>query len=56
MYLLDTNILSEIIKRLPNRHVLSRFESTPAAELFTSAICIEEICYGARIGPPGNQL
>ena len=39
----------------PNSHVEARFESVQE-ELFTSAICIEEIRYGAKIGPPGNRL
>jgi tRNA(fMet)-specific endonuclease VapC len=55
MYLLDTNVLSELMRRSPNPHVETRFESEPAA-LFTSAICLEEIRYGAKIGPPGNRL
>ena len=39
----------------PNAQVEARFE-LKQAELFTSAICIEEIRYGARIGPPGHKL
>lgn len=39
----------------PNMNLEARFESEEA-ELFTSAICIEEIRYGAKIGPPGNNL
>lgn len=55
MYLLDTNVLSELMRLKPNLYVETRFESEKA-ELFTSAICIEEIRYGAKIGPPGNKL
>ena len=55
MYLLDTNVLSELIRLRPNPLVEARFEAEPA-ELFTSVICIEEIRYGAKIGPPGNRL
>jgi predicted nucleic acid-binding protein len=55
MYLLDTNVLSELMRLKPDPHVEARFESE-TAELFTSAICIEEIRYGARIGPSGNKL
>jgi tRNA(fMet)-specific endonuclease VapC len=55
MYLLDTNILSELMRLRPNPRVEARFESEPA-ELFTSAICLEEIRFGAMIGPPGNRL
>jgi predicted nucleic acid-binding protein len=55
MYLLDTNILSELVRRLPDPRVESRFESEPE-RLFTSVICLEEIRFGTRIGPPGNRL
>jgi tRNA(fMet)-specific endonuclease VapC len=55
MYLLDTNVLSELMRLRPNVHLEARFEAE-TAELFTSAICIEEIRYGAMIGPPGNRL
>ena len=47
--------MSELIRLHPNPRVEARFESE-MEELFTSAICIEEIRYGARIGPPGNRL
>ena len=55
MYLLDTNILSELIRLKPHPAVETRFE-TETQELFTSVICIEEIRYGAKIGPLGNKL
>jgi tRNA(fMet)-specific endonuclease VapC len=49
MYLLDTNILSELIKRQPNSHVLSRLGSKPAYTLFTSSICIMELRFGSAL-------
>jgi tRNA(fMet)-specific endonuclease VapC len=55
MYLLDANILSELIRRLPNPQVESRFESEPAP-LFSSVICLQELRYGAGIAPAGNRL
>jgi predicted nucleic acid-binding protein len=55
MYLLDTNVLSELMRLKPNPHVEVRFESEPAP-LLTSVICLEEIRYGAKIAPPGNKL
>jgi predicted nucleic acid-binding protein len=36
MYLLDTNILSELIKKHPSPSVLSQLSSKPAHTLFTS--------------------
>jgi len=49
MHLLDTNILSELIKRQPNSHVLSRMGSKPAHTLFTSSICILELRFGSAL-------
>lgn len=55
MYLLDTNVLSELMRAQPDPCVEMRFESEPET-LFTSVICVEEIRYGAKIAPPGNKL
>lgn len=49
MYLVDTNILSELIKRHPNPHVLARLGSKPAHTLFTSSICIMELRFGSAL-------
>ncbi len=49
MYLLDTNILSELIKRKPNAHLLARLGSEPAHTLFTSCICIMELRFGSAL-------
>ncbi len=43
-YLLDTNIISEIMKKLPNKGVVEWFAKQE--EIFFSAITIEEIYYG----------
>ena len=48
MYLLDTNILSEIIRKRPNQYVISQLRSNASNELFTSCICIMELSFGSR--------
>lgn len=55
MYLLDTNVLSELMRAHPDALVEERFEAEPE-ELFTSVICLEEIRFGAMIAPPDNRL
>lgn len=55
MYLLDTNVLSELMRLRPDPAVEARFESEHDP-LLTSVICLEEIRYGAKIAPPGNKL
>ena len=49
MYLLDTNILSELVKKRPNPHVLSQLRSKSALSLFTSCICIMELRFGSAL-------
>ena len=56
MYLLDTNVLSEIARSRPHPNVLARFRAEPDAALFTSAICIEEIYFGIAAGPDGDMV
>ena len=49
MYLLETNILSELIKRKPNAHLLARLGLEPTYTLFTSCICIMELRFGSAL-------
>lgn len=49
MYLLDTNILSELIKKRPHRRLLTNLRSKPAHALFTSCICIMELRFGSML-------
>jgi tRNA(fMet)-specific endonuclease VapC len=53
MYLLDTNILSELIKKEPNQSLMRRLRATPADALFSASVCIMELRYGAM--RRGNQ-
>jgi len=45
-YLLDTNILSETIRRTPNKPVLAWLERIPAEALFVSVLTLGEIRKG----------
>jgi predicted nucleic acid-binding protein len=56
MYLLDTNVLSELVKARPNAWLAQRFLATGNDLLFTSVICLEEIRFGASAGSPGNKF
>ena len=49
MYLLDTNVLSELIKKRPNPYLLSQLRSKPAYALYTSSICIMELRFGSAL-------
>ena len=47
MYLLDTNMLSEIIKKTPNRNFSEKLKTNPSAAFFTAPIYVMELRYGA---------
>jgi tRNA(fMet)-specific endonuclease VapC len=49
MYLLDTNILSELIKKQPNPHLLARLNSASPQALSTSCICVMELRFGSAL-------
>ena len=49
-YLLDTNVLSEVIRKDPNRGVLRRLNEIAARDVVTSAVCVAELRHGtARV-------
>jgi predicted nucleic acid-binding protein len=47
-YLLDTNILSETIRRAPNKAVLAWLEGIPGEALFVSVLTLGEIRKGVE--------
>ena len=49
IYLLDTNILSELVKKRPNSHFLEIVRSKPSPSLCTSSICIFELRFGSSL-------
>lgn len=49
MYLLDTNVVSELRRRNPNRRVLDWIRDVPARQLYLSAVTIGEIQAGIEI-------
>lgn len=56
MFLLDTNVISELIKRQPNTHLMARMEDIPDALLYTASVCAMELRFGALRVPNGEAL
>jgi predicted nucleic acid-binding protein len=56
MYLLDTNILSELVKRQPNRNLMRKLGAVPGASLYTASVCVMELRYGALRRGDGGVL
>lgn len=47
MYLLDTDILSNLLKRTPSTVLIAKLVSVPPEQQFTSSITLGELIYGA---------
>jgi predicted nucleic acid-binding protein len=51
MYLLDTDILSNLMKSRPSTSLIARMGSVPSEQQFTSSITLGELVYGAHRRP-----
>jgi len=55
MILLDTNVISEMMKKAPSPQVIEWMDQQPGSELFISAVTVAEIIYGLKALPAGNR-
>jgi predicted nucleic acid-binding protein len=55
MIVLDTNVLSELLRPAPETRVMAWLDEQPRASLFTSAVTQGEILYGIRLMPDGQR-
>ena len=55
MVILDTNVLSEVLKPVPDAGVLGWLARQDRAEVFTTAITQAEILYGLELLPAGKR-
>ncbi|QFZ91203.2 type II toxin-antitoxin system VapC family toxin [Synechococcus elongatus] len=55
MFLLDTNVISELFRPAPNPAVLAWYDQTPQRELFLSAITVAELDQGVALLPEGRR-
>lgn len=55
MIVLDTNILSELMRLRPDTPVIQWMAKQPVSELFTTAITEAEIFYGIELLPHGKK-
>lgn len=47
MYLLDTDIISNLVRRAPSAALVAKLGSVPLGQQFTSSITLGELVYGA---------
>ena len=55
MFILDTNVVSEVMRELPNSQVLKWVDSQPISEIFATAITEAEILAGIASMPEGRR-
>jgi predicted nucleic acid-binding protein len=56
VYLLDTKVLSEVLRKRPDAGLLARLGAVPAEALFTSCISVMELRHGAARRPDRGAL
>jgi len=54
MYLLDTDILSNLMKRSPSTILIAKLASIPVDQQFTSSVTLGELVYGVHRLPPAR--
>jgi predicted nucleic acid-binding protein len=55
MIVLDTNVLSELLRAQPHAGVTSWLKRVPAIDAYTTTICEAEIFYGIALLPKGKR-
>lgn len=55
MILIDTNVLSALMRREPDRAVMAWLDAQPPESIWTTAITVFEIRYGLEILPEGRR-
>jgi predicted nucleic acid-binding protein len=55
MIVLDTNVLSEVLRPVPEASVMDWLAIWPRVSLFTTAVTRGEILYGIRLLPDGKR-
>ena len=55
MIALDTNVLSALMRRAPERAVVSWLDTQPAESVWTTSVTLFEVRFGLAILPEGEQ-
>ena len=55
MIILDTNVLSEVLKAAPEGRVIAWLKGRPRLSLFTTTVTRGEMLYGIRLLPEGRR-
>lgn len=55
MIILDTNVLSAIMRPVPDPQVLAWMNQQPRTSLWTTSVTVLELRFGVQIMPPGRR-
>jgi predicted nucleic acid-binding protein len=55
MFLLDTNVISELMRERPHHHVQKFFAENPATVIWTCSIVVAELLFGVELMPSGRR-
>ena len=55
MIVLDTDVLSELMRQVPDERVVQWMDNEPDSSLFTTTVTQAEILYGASVLPAGKK-
>lgn len=55
MIILDTNVLSALMRQIPDPKILAWLDSQPRTSIWTTAITVLEVRFGLQIMPSGKR-
>jgi predicted nucleic acid-binding protein len=55
MIILDTNVLSALMRRIPDNHVIAWLDKQPRTSIWTTSVTILEIRFGLQTMPVGKR-
>ena len=55
MIVIDTNVISEVMRTKPSGTVISWLDTQTTHQLYTTSVTIAEVLYGLRIMPEGKR-
>ena len=55
MIILDTNVLSALMSRIPDRQVIAWLDKQPRTSVWTTSVTVLEIRFGLQIMPMGKR-
>ena len=55
MFLLDTNVFSQLMRERPHHHVQKFFAENPATVIWTCSIVVAELLFGVELMPSGRR-